>query len=165
MCEVLAGQVIKLALLLSASAALAATPAEKVSETIRAASIPGVMRLDIGVTRQFTPIPALITDDDLDYRTRKTRVLLVGGLDGSDASVQSTLRALKWFYSAAEARDLRKRFAVSAVPVANPDRWAGAGGAGNPTRGYPPPGDAYSSPTDPEAAYLWRWIGMHAPDS
>jgi rhamnogalacturonyl hydrolase YesR len=35
---------------------------------------------------------------------------------------------------------------------------------GDPTRGYPPAGDAYSSATDPEAAYLWRWIGMHAPD-
>ena len=41
----------------------------------------------------------------------------------------------------------------------------GANGAGgNLLRGYPPTGDAYHSPTDPEAAYLWRWIGMHAPD-
>lgn len=23
---------------------------------------------------------------------------------------------------------------------------------------------AYNSKTDPEAAYVWRWIGMHAPD-
>ena len=35
---------------------------------------------------------------------------------------------------------------------------------GNPTRGYPPSGPAYHSKTDPEAAYLWRWVGMHAPD-
>jgi rhamnogalacturonyl hydrolase YesR len=76
---------------------------------------------------------------------------------------------LRWFYHADEAARLRARYTLSAVPCANPDGWAaGAGPAngsgGDPSRGYPPEGNAYGSPTDPEAAYLWRWIGMHAPD-
>jgi rhamnogalacturonyl hydrolase YesR len=33
-----------------------------------------------------------------------------------------------------------------------------------PTRGYPLKGESYNSPTDAEAQYLWRWIGMTAPD-
>jgi rhamnogalacturonyl hydrolase YesR len=127
------------------------------------------MQTSIGVTRKGTPIPALITKDDLDYFSPKTRILLVGGLDGSDASVHTTIDALRWFYQSAEARSHRDKFVLWAVPVPNPDGWAlgvgpSNGSGGNPTAGYPPVGTAYNSPTDPEAAYLWRWIGMHAPD-
>lgn len=147
----------------------AQTPAAKVEQLRAGLKLPGVIQTAIGVTREGTPIPALITEDDLDYATPKTRILLVGGLDGSDESVQQTVAALKWFYGSADARDYPQRYALSAVLVANPDGWAlGTGpsnaSGGNPTRGYPPQGAAYNSPTDPEAAYLWRWIGMHAPD-
>ena len=125
-------------------------------------------RSAIGVTRRQTIIPALLTADDFDYTTAKTRILLIGGLDGSPDSANASLAAARWFYSE-DAQPFRKRFAVSVVPVANPDGWADRVGpsnasGGNPLQGYPPQGDAYSSPTDPEAAYLWRWIGMEAPD-
>jgi unsaturated rhamnogalacturonyl hydrolase len=121
---------------------------------------PGVIRSALGVTRKATPIECWLTNDDLDYNTRKTRVLLVGGLDRSAASAQAVRQAMTWFYTAANAKGFRAAFAVSAVPTAAPDGDAG----GHPERGYPPPGEAYNSPTEPEAAYLWRWIGMHAPD-
>src|SRR5690606_29636616 len=54
------------------------------------------------------------------------------------------------------------------VLCANPDAAAAGTGpdnrsGGNPTRGYPPRGTAYNSPTDPEAAYLWRWLGLQGP--
>ena len=105
----------------------------------------------------------------MDLHTRKTRVLLIGGLDDSDGSVQAAVAALKWFHSAEQTAALREDFAVSAVPVANPDGWLKGTGpsnasGGDPARGYPPEGDAYQSETNPEAQYLWRWIGMHAPD-
>jgi rhamnogalacturonyl hydrolase YesR len=159
-----------LSLLLIAAPAAAQTAQARLDRLLAPGQLPGALqRSAIGVTRQQTIIPALLTADDLDYGTSKTRVLLVGGLDGAAAPVENTLAALRWFYDAAEAKALRQRFAVSAVPAANPEGWAGNtgssnGAGGDPTRGYPPTGDAYSSPTDPEAAYLWRWIGMHAPD-
>ena len=98
----------------------------------------------IGVTRDGKPIPALIGDGDLDYNTRKTRVLVIGGLDGP------VRQAFEWFHSSKAAAAYRKRFTVSAIPDAAP-------GAS-----YPPKGEAYGS--DPEAHYMWRWIGTHAPD-
>ncbi len=129
---------------------------------------PGLIRSDLGVTRRGTKIPCLITADDLDYNTKKTRILIVG-LETLPAPVETTLNALQWFYTTDEAKPYRETFALSAVPIANPDGWASRIVAGNlsggdPARSYPPKGTAYNSPTDPEAAYLWRWIGMHAPD-
>lgn len=100
-----------------------------------------MIRSALGVTRQATPIECWLTADDLDYNTAKTRVLVIGAPD-----------AVRWFYTAPAAKAFRGRFAVSAVPAAVS------------LRGYPPPGDAYGASPDPEAAYLWRWIGMHAPD-
>jgi rhamnogalacturonyl hydrolase YesR len=153
--------------------AAVAAPAQTTKDLIQAEllkKLPAtVIRTAVGVTRQGTPIPALITADDLDYETPKPRLLLIGGLDSSPSSVESVLEVMKWFYGAPDMGGARKQFAVSAVPVGNPDGWAmgtreANGSGGNPARGYPPPGDAYSSPTNPEAAYLWRWIGMHAPD-
>jgi rhamnogalacturonyl hydrolase YesR len=157
-------------LLVVAAPARGQTGDASVDRLLAAAELPDmVQRSAAGVTRRQTTIPALVTADDLDYATAKTRILLVGGLDGAAGPVTETIAALRWFYSAEEAAPLRQRYSVSAVPVANPDGWAGAtadsnGSGGFPVRNYPPEGDAYNSPTDPEAAYLWRWIGMHAPD-
>ena len=148
----------------------AQTARESLDQLLDSVRLPdGLRRSAIGVTRPQTVIPALLTADDLDYGTVKTRILLVGGLDGSPESAAATLAALQWFHGSAEAGALRQHFAISAVPVANPEGWAGGSGESNgsggyPIRGFPPTGDAYNSPTDPEAAYLWRWIGMHAPD-
>lgn len=97
----------------------------------------------IGLTRDDRPIPATISTDDLDFSTSKTRVLLVGVAETADA-IQSELT---WFRTSPFADSI----ALSAVPDAM-------------TSGtYPAEGDQYHS-DERESAYLWRWIGMHAPD-
>lgn len=130
---------------------------------------PALIHSAIGVTRKETPIPCVFSQDDLNLATGKTRILLIGGLDGSKASVNAVIDAVEWFYTADVAAPLREKYSLSAVPIANPDGWALQQGpknaaGGNPTHGYPPVGDAYLNPTKPETEYLWRWIGMHAPD-
>src|SRR5262245_2554557 len=154
--------------ILSSLLAAAQSPSDRLEARLSAGAVPGVLRSALGVTRQGTRIPCFLTVEDLDYNTRRTRVLLVGGLDGSDVSVDSVLEAFHWFHTSSAARRFRSSFVLSAVPVANPEGWlsgaAANGSGGDPTHGYPPRGDAYNSATDPEAAYLWRWIGMHAPD-
>ena len=122
----------------------------------------------IGVTRLETPIEAALGADD-GLLTGKTRVLLVG-IDGSQTTATAVRVAQRWFETHEAARGgLRSRMAVSSVACANPDGLAlktpnKNQSSGNPTRGYPPKAGYYDSPTDPEAAYLWRWIGMHGPD-
>src|SRR6266545_137987 len=150
------------AALLFSTATLAQDVPALIDKQIADAAVPGVIRSSIGVTRKDTPIRCLITADDLDYNTPKTRILLIGGLEGSEATAGSALAAMKWFYDEPEARSYRSQFALSAVPIANPDGWAVGTAAnasgGSPVRGYPPKGEAYASPTEPEAQYLWRWI-------
>lgn len=51
--------------------------------------------------------------------------------------------------------------------VLNPDGKPGSeqnGSGGDPSRGYPPVGGYYDDPKTPESRYLWRWLGVHAPD-
>jgi rhamnogalacturonyl hydrolase YesR len=130
---------------------------------------PELIPSSIGVTRSGTPIECLLSPEDLDYATSKTRILLIGGVEGDGRSVADVEDVLQWFQTAKEAATYRDRFVLSAVPCLNPDGLAKQvgptnGSGGDPTKGYPPQGNAYHSKTDPEAAHVWRWIGMHAPD-
>ncbi|MCP5551092.1 MAG: glycoside hydrolase family 88 protein [Akkermansiaceae bacterium] len=76
-------------------------------------------------------------------------------MDGTENSVRGAL-------AAASALRETDGVAVSCVPCADPDRWA----AGEPVlaAAFPPEGNAYNDPKTDTAQYLWRWIGMHAPD-
>ena len=123
----------------------------------------------IGVTRRETPIPCLIDRAEFADAPNRHHVWLVGGLDGTDESVDGTLRLLRWFHTSDSAKSLRESMAVSAVVIANPDGWINQLGSknlsdGELTRGYPPPADGYQNSTIPEAQYLWRWLGTQAPD-
>jgi len=137
-------------------------------ESLRKLTLPKLQRSAIGVTRHGTAITCFFADDDLDLNTATLRILLVGGLDGRRDSVQSVLDSLRWFHEDA-AKSIRERVTLSAVPCANPDGTARGTGemnasGGYPSRGYPPKGTAYNDKSNPESLYLWRWIGMHAPD-
>lgn len=111
-------------------------------------------RSALGVTRQGSAIPSLLAPEALDPALDRPRVLLIGGLDGraeSVASVEAILQAWR-----ADAQ-VSARVAVSAVPNARPDASALAAT-------FPPAGEAYLNAENDAAHYLWRWIGLQAPD-
>ena len=129
----------------------------------------GILHTYVGVTRSGTPIDAFITEDDLNVHTKKFRLLIVAGLDGSAHTPRAAVNVMRQFYVDDRYALLRERLALSVVPTGNPDGLARGlrddnAAGGNPARGYPPPENAYLSTDNPEAQYLWRWIGMHAPD-
>lgn len=128
------------------------------AQVVAAATAPVAryVRTPIGVTNRKTPIEARVYDDEDGLRTRKTRILLVG--DGSIVSRDAIGRAEAWFYFDEEAKKYRADFLVSVVANPYPD------GLRDGVFRFPPQGTAYANDGDPEAAYLWRWIGMHAPD-
>jgi len=144
-------------------------PADQQFLDLQQLQVQGLIKSAIGVTRKGTPIVSLLSKTDLDLRTPQTRILLVGGLDGSSKSVTAVLNALSSFYGDDSAASWRKQYVLSAVPCANPDGTQAEtgrenGSGGTPATGYPPQGVAYNDPHNPESIYLWRWIGMHAPD-
>ena len=103
--------------------------------------------LEIGLAGSGAVIEGLaVTSPARSPRT----VLLVGGLQGKDASVERVRDAVKQFESQKPAR---RDFNLLAIPLANPDGAA---------LKFPPSGVAYRE--NPEANALWRWIGLHAPD-
>ncbi len=120
-----------------------------------------------GVTRADTQIPALLHPDAYVPETDRTRVLLLSGLTGRSEGVENGFRVLESYAGGGES--LERDVALSAIPCANPDglaqgTLASNGAGGNPAVGYPPEDDYYYDTNDPEARYLWRWIGFHAPD-
>ena len=119
-----------------------------------------------GVTRKDTVIAALVHPDAYRDEYDRHRVLLLGGLTGYPDDVDAMASVLE---SYATSRRLRNYVALSVIPCANPDGLAsgegpGNGSGGNPTEGYPPEGGFFNHETDPEARYLWRYIGFMAPD-
>lgn len=119
-----------------------------------------------GVTRRDTSIVSLVHGDAYLDDSDRHRVLLVGALSGTSDDADVAVSVLRAY---ASSRVLRNRVALSAIPFANPDGLElgvgpGNGSGGDPSMGYPPEGGYFNHETDPEARYLWRYIGFMAPD-
>ena len=127
-----------------------------------------IWRLDAcGVTRSEVPIPALLHPDAYAPETDRTRVMLIGGLSGQPDDVELALRTLDSYIKGGNR--MSRTIALSAVPCGNPDGLSSGaapenGTGGNPSAGYPPLENFYHDAHNPEARYLWRWVGFQAPD-
>lgn len=155
-----------------ASPLVAESESAKYPEWIQAAAeaVPQTIVTACGVTRDNRPIPVLLTKSMLDLNSKKRRVLIITGFEGSKDTIQVSLNYWKAFHTDEKYAELRKCIDYALVPVANPDGAALGPGQKNSTGGipveaFPPQGTAYSDPLNPEAHYLWRWIGMLGPDA
>lgn len=99
-------------------------------------------RWDVGLSGKGAVIEALSRATAGDGAPT---VLLVGGLDGDEASARQVREAL----TSNAAPGVR----LVGIPLANPDAAPMA---------FPPTGVAYREHRESHA--LWRWIGVHAPD-
>ncbi len=107
----------------------------------------------VGVTRQGTSIVA--ASIQAPYDDPRPRIVFVMR-HPDDLEYEALFEAI-----------LEDESIVWSVVDVNPDGKAGSeqnGSGGDPTRGYPPQGGFYDDPKNPEARYLWRWLGIHAPD-
>jgi rhamnogalacturonyl hydrolase YesR len=95
---------------------------------------------DAGIEAIVVPGPA----------TSAPTVLLIGGLQGKDATTDTVASEAAAFEALAQSR---RPFRLIALPLANPDA--------RPLH-FPPTGTAYRENT--ESHVLWRWIAIHAPD-
>jgi rhamnogalacturonyl hydrolase YesR len=114
----------------------------------------------IGVTRLGTPIEAL-TRPNLPLDDKAPHILFVVA---ADMPRDEILRVMQPVVQRIAEDERSPWSAVHANPDGLRANTPGNSSKGDPSRGYPPKGESYNSPTDPEAQYLWRWIGMQAPD-
>ena len=111
-----------------------------------------------GMTRDETPLLTIENGSPFGGQDAKRRLVLVGGLDGKQESAQIVLDAVRWFKTAAPVA-ARERWAVSALPLADP----GGQGGSRPYE-FPPTDGFFDDPDRPESHYVWRWVTYQAPD-
>ncbi len=102
----------------------------------------------------------LVSDVDsslLDVASPLTRVLVIAGAESDPVAARASGELIEKMR--AKGGDWRSRFPVTAISwiaTPYPDGKAAAE--------FPPKGRAYDDPVNAEAIYLWRWVGMLAPD-
>ena len=110
-----------------------------------------------GVTRSDTPL--LTIENTATFgNSEQRRLVIVGGLNGDERGGRAILGAIAWFKTGAP-QSLRRAWAVSAMPLADPHQHAR-------TRPYhfPPLSGFFDAPEQPESRYAWRWASFQAPD-
>jgi hypothetical protein len=110
-----------------------------------------------GLTRSETPLVTLENASAFGDGA-VLRLVIIGGLDGDARSARAALNAVRWFKTRAP-ESLRRRWVLSALPLADPDAHA----ASQPLR-FPPVKGFFDDPEQPESRYVWRWVVFQAPD-
>ena len=131
----------------------------------------GTYRLvSFGVTRNYMPLWAVLPPEMFDLSEPRTRVLVVYDQEPEASKLDNLHSQFKDFFK--QFRDpedpflkrLHSRYVVGFVPEVLPDRALSLAGTEAVGEGHPPKGTAYGETKCPEREYLWRYIGMLAPD-
>ncbi|NQV27395.1 MAG: glycoside hydrolase family 88 protein [Rhodopirellula sp.] len=125
----------------------------------------------IGVTRKGVAIPAFLTNGMLDVRSDRTRILIVSNSAPASAVTKRLVSDWSEFCSRRSPAANKSKIELGIVPFANPDSFGTASDSATSIKdashwksGFPPTGSAYNDQQNSERHYLWRWIGMLAPD-
>lgn len=121
----------------------------------------------IGVTQRGVAIPAFLTTGMIDVKSDRTRILFVSNSVPDSAVSKRLVSDWHDFCKARTFVATRNHVELGIIPFANPDLFDTASSdksAANWKFGFPPTGSAYNDKQNSERHYLWRWIGMLAPD-
>jgi rhamnogalacturonyl hydrolase YesR len=118
-----------------------------------------------GITKNSYQIPILLHKDAYDFSGNRTRILIIGGITGTNDAVQLTLDVIETITN--RSADFNK-LSISYIPCLNYDAYIGNPQApqteGKLTHGFPPNGNYFFDPEIPESRYIWRWVSYQAPD-
>jgi unsaturated rhamnogalacturonyl hydrolase len=133
-----------------------------------------------GISRNYMPMWAVMPPEMFDLKSKKTRILVVYDFahyaksawprDKKGRVTDPFRDFFRWFYNPKNtiSEPYHSNFVVGIIPNLRPDsaistdvNWIDRKPPG---RGYPPKGVAYGDLECPEREYLWRYIGMVAPD-
>ena len=118
-----------------------------------------------GITKNGYQIPVLLHKSAYDFTGDCSRILVIGGVNGTDGDVQLVLDAIETIttnYNSFNA------LSISYIPCLDYDAYISNPQApqteGELTHGFPPDGNYFFDPEIPESRYIWRWISYQAPD-
>jgi unsaturated rhamnogalacturonyl hydrolase len=115
-----------------------------------------------GVTRTGTVLNSQLHPSLLDVDSPLTRILVIAAREADATAASSTATLLRSVMDVSAKWSTEfPEISVSVIASPYPDDPFDALGL---TSEFPPTGSAYDDAVHPEAIYLWRWIGMLAPD-
>ena len=128
----------------------------------------GVVASDIsycGITKNGYQIPALLHKGAYDFSGDCPRILVIGGVNGTDGEVQLALDVIETITNDSNGFNA---LSISYIPCLNYDAYIGNLQAPETqsklTHGFSPNGNYFFDPEIPESRYIWRWVSYQAAD-
>ena len=118
-----------------------------------------------GITKNGYQVPALLHKRAYDFSGDCSRILVIGGVNGTDSDVQLSLDVIETITNQYDDFNV---LSISYIPCLDYDAYLGNLQAPETqsklTHGFPPDGNYFFDPEVPESRYIWRWISYQAPD-
>ena len=118
-----------------------------------------------GITKNGYQIPVLLHKSAYDFNGHRSRILIIGGVNGTDSDVQLALDVIE---TITNNYNYFNTLSISYIPCLDHDAYIGNPQApqadGKLTHGFPPNGNYFFDPEIPESRYIWRWVSYQAPD-
>ena len=118
-----------------------------------------------GITKNGYQIPVLLHKGAYDFSGNRTRILIIGGINGTDDDVQLALDAIETITS--HYNDFNA-VSISYIPCLDYDAYISNPQTpqteGKLAHGFPPDGNYFFDPDIPESRYIWRWVSYQAPN-
>ena len=118
-----------------------------------------------GITKNGYQIPVILHKGAYDFSGDCTRILVVGGVDGTDGDVQLIFDVIKTITNHSNGFN---GLSISYIPCLNYDAYIGnlqdSETQTKLTHGFSPVGNYFFDSEIPESRYIWRWVSYQAPD-
>ena len=118
-----------------------------------------------GITKNGYQIPVLLHKHAYDFSGDRTRILVIGGVNGTDGDVQLILDVIETITNHSNGFNA---LSISYIPCLNYDVYLGNLQASEAqtklTHGFSPVNNYYFDPEIPESRYIWQWVSYQAPD-
>ena len=118
-----------------------------------------------GITKNGYQIPVILHKGAYDFSGDCTRILVVGGVNGTDGDVQLIFDVIKTITNHSNGFN---GLSISYIPCLNYDAYIGnlqdSETQTKLTHGFSPVGNYFFDSEIPESRYIWRWVSYQAPD-
>ena len=118
-----------------------------------------------GITKNGYQIPVILHKGAYDFSGDCTRILVVGGVNGTDGDVQLIFDVIKTITNHVNGFNA---LSISYIPCLNYDAYIGnlqdSETQTKLTHGFSPAGNYFFDSEIPESRYIWRWVSYQAPD-